>query len=333
MEEFSHNTTHVWGYDKTRCRKFAVNILDAAAENHFNSMPDDLNLEGEEKVAAELILAEMDDKCAAILRKLLGNLRSSKLLSPSAFPAFKLSEDQLRDLSWLAVIQTVRTKEFRESLVQFGLLTHKAMVDFFKETEEGEKLWNEKPEELSQVNLHMTEGTDKLQHFQMMFDEEFIGRLQKACLNKIWAIGVNTSEIPLCIGDHPVVMNSHRGRTAAWGARGVEVAMPISPDFVLVWMCPSLFPRDHTGISVADQIDCRTIPLKADHVTYYNSLAYLRSMQFVYQSTDNFSLFDEMAKNTHPENKNPFRIRAGMNAFGGELQLPTDYRSKGIPIS
>lgn len=333
LEEFSHNKTHVWGYDKVRNGKFGINILDAAAENDFNSMPSDMGLEGEEKVAAELILAEIDGKCATILRQLLGNLRAAKLLSPSGFPKFHLSHDVLADLSWLAIIQTVRTKEFRESLVQFGLLTHRAMVDFFKETEEGEKLWRKKPSELDQINLQMTEGTDKLQHFQIMFDNEFIGRLQNACLNKVWTIGVNTTSTPLCIGDNPVVMTSHTGQGSAWGARGVEIAMPISPDFILIWMCHSLFPRDNVGISLADKVDCRTIELKSDHVTYYNSMAYLRSMQFIYQSTDDFSLFEEMARNTHSENRNPFRIRAAMNAFGEELKLPPDYRKKGIPIS
>lgn len=333
LEEFSQNKTHVWGYNKVRSSKFGVNILDAAAENDFNSMPNDLGLEGEEKVAAELILAEVDGKCATILQQLLGNLRASKLLSPTGFPKFQLSQEALIDLSWFAVMQTVRTKEFRESLVQFGLLTHKAMVDFFKETEEGEKIWREKPKELDQINLHFTDGTDKLQHFQMMFDDEFIRRLQNACLHKIWTIGVNRTNIPFCIGDNPVVMHSRSGGGSAWGARGVEIAMPISPDFILIWMCPSLFPRDKMGISFAEKVDCRTIELKPEHVTYYNSLAYLQSMQFIYQSTDDFSLFEEMARNTHPENRNPFRIRAGMNAFGEELKLPPDYRTKGIPIS
>lgn len=333
LEEFSKNKTHVWCYDKVRSGKFGVNILDAAAENDFNSMPSDMGLEDEEKVAAELVLAEIDGKCAEILRQLLGNLRAAKLLSPTGFPKFQLSHDSLIDLSWLAIVQTVRTKEFRESLVQFGLLTHKAMVDFFKQTEEGEEIWRDKPVELDQVNLQMTDGSDKLQHFQMMFDDKFIGRLQSACLNKIWTIGVNTTGTPLCIGDNPVVMNSHTGRSSAWGARGAEIAMPISPDFILIWMCPTLFPRNSMGVSVSDEIDCRTIELNTDHISYYNSLAYLRSMQFIYQGTDDFSLFEEMARNTHPENRNPFRIRAGMNAFGEELKLPPDYRTKGIPIS
>lgn len=333
LEEFSNNKTHLWGYDKVKGGKFGVNILDAAAENDFNSMPNDMGLEGEQKVVAELIMADIDGKCATILRQLLGNLRAAKLLSPAGFPKFQLNYDHLDALSWFAVIQTIRTKEFRESLVQFGLLTHKAMADFFKETEEGEKLWKEKPQDLDHLNIQMTEGSDKLQHFQLMFDDEFIGRLQDACLKKIWVIGVNTTGTPLCIGDNPVVMNSHTGRAAAWGARGVEIAMPISSDFILIWMCPSLFPRNDLGVSFADSVDCRTVELKQDHVTYYNSLAYLRSMQFIYQGTNDFSLFDEMARNTHPENRNPFRIRAGMNAFGEELKLPPDYRTKGIPIS
>lgn len=333
LREFSSNRRHVWAYDKFKNKSFGVSIEDAAAENHFNTMPEELNLQGEEKVAMELLLAEIDSTCAEILKRTLMNLESWKYVSTKGYENYNINFDSLCELAWFAVHQTIRTKEFRERIAQLNFWSHKASIDFFKQTDDGEKLWSEKPKELNEFYLQMSESAHKFQHFLMMTNSKFISDLQQHCMNKVFSIGVNNTGTPFCIGDHPVVMKSHRGDAEAWGAQGVEVAMPISSKYILVWFCPTLLPRDKYGLPNDHQFDLKVFDIDLEMVHFYNSLAYSRSMQFVYQSVDDISLFEKMAKNSSSEIKNPYRARVSASVFGEEATIPSDYRTKGIVIS
>lgn len=330
LKNFSENKKALWAYDKTERNIHPVSIGDAGAETHFNSYPDDSGLQGAEKVAVELALSDMDSAFSAVLKDLIEGLNASKTISRTGFPNYLLDSKLLSELSYLAVFQTVRTKEFREELHQMELLSYKALFDFFKDTLEGKEILGNRS--LKGFNISLNDGADKLRQFDMMFKPEFIEKLVTHCENKVWTIGVNQTNKPLSIADNPVVMRSRIGSSAAWGAKGVEIALPVSSEYILLWTCPSLHSRDKYGVSTARDIDCRTVSLSESNVVYYNSLSYRESTRYIYQQTNDFTLFEDMAEKGHPDERNPYRQRASVNAFGKEFVLPADYKSKGIPL-
>ncbi|MEK2645263.1 DUF4238 domain-containing protein [Bdellovibrio sp. BCCA] len=319
LRQFSENKTHLWAYDKTTGKSHGSPIMDLGSENRFYSIPDKFLTKPGNNEFVEDIYEDIDTRSSKSLFEFLQNIKSAALLSPSGFPKYFIPDHLMHELGWLAVIQTVRTKEFREFSTQTKMLFQKAIFDWFLDSDQIKKISGKSKPELK---ITIEEGGEALEHSRAAFDEQLLNKLHDHCLNKIWTIGINNTNKPLLISDNPVVMTSHLGKPLAWGAKGTEVALPVSPNHLLIWTCPLALTQE-----VADNYDRRPFELHSDHIDYYNSLQTLQSTRYIYSARDDFSFCSDLLHDNESAFRDPLRSRAQINIGGDEYTVPRNYKN------
>jgi len=150
-----------------------------------------------------------------------------------------------------------------------------------------------------------------LAHAQYMFSEPFIEWVMRIFLSHVWLIGDNQTGQHLFTSDAPVTRSSAmRGCVIGYGARGIEIALPLSSRFMLMLFERSWFTQTRS------LKDGDVLMLDRDVVRHYNARQVCDSLRQVYCQEDQFELAIEVTKQ-FPEVCEPGRSRF---SIGGRFE-------------
>lgn len=284
LKNFTSDNDKLHVFDKLTGRSYVSTVEKAGHENNFNTV--DL---GSEKINFESIYQDFDDLTAAILRKVL-----------SFKNYFSLSLEEINDLATAVCIQEMRTKLPRTSIVGFA----KDMQAWISEL-------------YSKVGgaPHIAIPTDEESKILSLQKFEYLQDMITALLLK----GLMIVRVPegssLWTSDNPVLMDNHLPYgTPGFNARGGDIFMPVSKTTGIKFICRSsceklyetywkcILLKKHIPSDVEELFNAiyrdRIITLKKEHVDYYNSSQVQISSRFLYSSTPDFSMAEEMVKET-----------------------------------
>jgi len=215
-----------------------------------------------------------------------------------------LTQDQKRDLSYVAAIQFMRTKEFRQFLTE----TSQATIPLISPILENEIIdrinqFNPKLDEdsfnylksliLAKCNSNLLDVYDhRLSVIHANFLSERYEPVAEIFYNHIWMIGINTIDQPLFTSDHPVVLHAHKSSNGI-ASEGVEIAFPLNSKLILIMKEKQYFHRDK-------ERESRLFRLTLQDIEHYNRLQIYDSYRFVFCAEDQFDLVRSICQE-HPE--------------------------------
>ncbi|WP_040447153.1 DUF4238 domain-containing protein [Eubacterium ventriosum] len=193
-----------------------------------------------------------------------------------------LNDEQMDKISLYLALQQVRTKEFRQVIIEtyerMPLLLMKKMA---KSEEERELLNN--------IRLEWNdENQKKLLHAQMILDEENITKLALVFRDKYWMVLINETGMPFYTSDNPVVRYGHCGQMG-YGSRGIEIAFPINSRLILVL-------RDRDYFSTDGVLHKHFCKIDEENVIFYNALQVQQSYRYVFCKEEKFDLANDILK-------------------------------------
>jgi hypothetical protein len=169
-----------------------------------------------------------------------------------------ITANQKEAMSYFLTVQILRTRKFR-NLLQVVL--------------------NEKMAKLKQADL--------------MFNPANHNPITKKLKNHIWIIGINKTTQPFYTSDNPIVRRAHQTHPirsyTGFGSHGIEVAFPLSSQFIILMFEKTYFEQ-------FTDIDCKSIPLMADHIIEYNQLQVLQSNRQIYCMSNDFRVAEQLCQ-------------------------------------
>jgi hypothetical protein len=275
----SREDDFVWCYDKTNKKVFETNISNIASESYFYDW-----IKGNPEHSLESKLSEIESETALII---------SKILKDSTLSTINHEEKQ--KLSHFISIQLLRTKNQLEKLKDFQDVL-KGFLQMPIDT-------NLPVENLKTTFLSMlTEA------------EDFVPIL----MDKFWYL--LSSENTFLISDNPVgfqnIYNQTQTRgTLGFKSKGIEIYLPLSKNIVLCLFCRDVYDKtkyhasdDSTINDFLRQLNSE-VPVKCNsgNIENINSLQVLSSERFIFSSSNDFWLVEDMLKN-NPELKDGPRL-------------------------
>lgn len=132
-----------------------------------------------------------------------------------------LNDDQMNKISMYLAIQQVRSKEFRQTIVEtYEKLPLLMMKKMAKSKEERDLLKN--------IKIEWTnDNQKKLLHAQMILDQENVTKLALIFREKYWFVLINETDIPFYTSDNPLVRYGHCNEMG-YANKGIEIAFPIN---------------------------------------------------------------------------------------------------------
>jgi hypothetical protein len=289
---------HVWVYDKQTDRVFQASSKNVAAERGRY----DFDFEGV-PMTYEPSLAELEAKAATLTKRIV-EARSLSVLS---------AEDRAVLATFLS-IQLVRTNAARAQFRHIGTI----MADWVRESA------GDDPEARQAAEKFLgqpTESDERRRLAAMLHNapRDFGDLL----LQKVWSLAETSHRYPFLIGDHPVAMfnNIDHGPRGNVGVAvlGIEIYLPLSPEFQLCLYCPTLVAGLRAGQdifqspalpdelvqsirfakeSAREMVACfdsgSPCQWQPENVDYCNSIQILQAERYVMSCVDAFDMVREM---------------------------------------
>ncbi len=208
------------------------------------------------------------------------NIVASHTMTPKDAYTKKLiiPEENKAKIAYYLSIQYLRTKEYREKMIQLY--------------EKGAKLFLKKeladevdPEFLNGVDIKLKKSRINLYHNQQLLNTEFLEELSKSLLSHIWFLAVNETDKLFYTSDNPIVLFGHDEHQGL-KSRGIEIIFPITPRLALVMRELEYFKKDLVLYN-------KFVPISKDYVDFCNTLQVFQSYRNVFSKDNNF----EMASN------------------------------------
>ena len=285
LRRFSADGERVFVYDKVSNEVRISNVRDIAQQRYFYDIPQEVipaNLRPTmDRQMIERTLSEIEGDfntvVERVLRKVTKNSSVSRFLNLLTLGRRKtISRHDKEALCFFVALQYLRTREFR-LIIQDGLEQFEAairqripddQIQFFFDDFRG----------VNEVDVRM-------HHLSLMLDNNFVEELTRLLYGHIIVIGRNRSNHKLYTSDNPMVRQPHRRhpvlRNVGIGSPGIEIAMPLSSDYLLIFM-----EKNH--FAPLAQSDRKVVDLVEGNVEYYNSLQVRGCDRQVYCETDNF---------------------------------------------
>lgn len=197
-------------------------------------------------------------------------------------------------LSIYLALQIIRTKEFRENVIElYERLPMLLMKKMVKTKEEKEAL---DTFELKVKN----KNHKKLIHAQFLMNMDYVTDFAEKLSKKIWMIGYNQTGIPFLISDNPIVRYGHKG-AHGFNSKGIEILFPLNRNLILILKDPETFWYEK-------ELDNHFLKLDNEDVNFYNSLQVQQSYRCIFDKTGDFSLVEKIMK-SNPDLSNINRKR------------------------
>lgn len=288
LKRFANEKKQIWAFDKMSSNCFPSGPGNLAGENYFYDQADIDEAFGEKFM--EKSLDSIEGKFAPFRTTLLDDMENKRVASIDAETKFHLCE-------YLS-IQILRTKEHRQHILQMFNVMEQGLID---------KSWLTK-EQAKKMGFQMDPEKAKVFQIKQLMDNRGLkSALCESLGEHLCLIYKNATDMPFYTSDHPVakipnIISSVRS-FAGWGSKGIEIAFPLSPQYLLVLCERSYFQKmEHLNYQILELQDVQNI-------IYYNSLQVNDSYRFIYSSSPDFSLAQEMVS-AHKELSDPNRKRS-----------------------
>jgi uncharacterized protein DUF4238 len=269
LRRFSTDGERIYVFDKIRKEVRIASIRDVAQQRYFYDIPqevipDDLQ-QSMDRQAIEHSLSELEGYFNTVVERVLRKVTRRRLVKQLLHfitfgPTKVISRRDKRALSFFVALQYLRTREFRLT-IQDGLEQFEAAIRQRIPADQIEVFF----EDFREVN----EVDVRMHHLSLMLDNKFVHELTGLLYNHIMVIGQNRSTHKFYTSDNPMVRQAHRRhpvlRNVGIGSPGIEIAMPLTSDYILIFMESSHF-------APLRKSDRKVVDLVEGNVEYYNSL-------------------------------------------------------------
>ena len=286
----------LWAYDKSTAKSFETNIQSVAGERNFYEAEI-----GDRILSLEEGLSAMESKTAAIIDRILVQRSIGNL-----------SDDDRIQIAVFVAIQMRRVPNQRENLIAMNAAIRKALGDRDIHPDLVEGLSDMTPEEAKTMSLMILPEPN----------HEFPSHI----LDKTWLLFETEAATPFYISDNPVAMQNlvepkgpFRGNLGL-AVPGIEIYLPISSTMTLGFFCRSHEAVIRNGVDrmlsafIRDP-DSPTpgfgplldwmrafrkgtpLPSEAENVLNHNSLQVRQAERYVFSSSSDFSLVEDMIAN------------------------------------
>ncbi|MFD1735013.1 DUF4238 domain-containing protein [Bacillus salitolerans] len=202
-------------------------------------------------------------------------------------------EEDKATIAYYLAIQFVRTKEYREKIIQMYEKGTKLLLR--------KGLKNEIDSEfLESLEIKLKENRVNLIHNEQLIDTELLESFAQIFLKHIWIFAVNETENLFYTSDNPLVFYGHKEHQGL-GSKGVEIIFPITPKLALVMREVEHFQRDIPLYN-------RFIHIPKEYINFYNELQVIQSYKYIFSKGENLRLALELMEK-HPELKDINRSR------------------------
>lgn len=203
----------------------------------------------------------------------------------------RIHPEQRIDLSLYLSLQYLRTREARESLLQVSETLYKESFLAYLESKSPEI-------KVSREDFDIVIDDDKRASYHAMsiLNEDLRDNLATIIHDHYWVILKNETAMPFYTSDHPLVKRGHVKHPIlsmqGFSSLGVEIALPLNPEFILVIAEKTEFPqlKKHNG-------KLKTIN-KEENVVYYNRLQVKHSYRQIFSKNQDFDLAISMIEET-----------------------------------
>ena len=258
----------VWCYDKSNRKIFEPNISKIASESYFYDW-----IKGNPENSLETKLSEIESETALII---------SEIISNNSLTSLSLTDKE--KLSHFISIQLLRTKNQLEKLKDL----HNVLKGFIQ----------------MPIDVDLPEENLKVSFLSMIAEaESFVPIL----MDKFWYL--LKSDKAFIISDNPVVFQNTYNQSSLRGTLGlksigIEIYFPLSNNLVLCLFCRDVYnklkqnaPKDITINEFFNQLNSITpVDCSFENIENINSLQVLSSERFIFSSSNDFWLVEDMLK-------------------------------------
>ena len=292
LRRFHSDDGRLHVYDKWTRRSFVSSTRNVASEKRFYDITIDNKV-----VTLEPTMCEIEDAALGAINAVIDNASLAQL-----------SAETKNAIAHFFAMQIMRTRSARDVLSQ--------MQEGFR------KILPQKNLRESQLppGFFMDEQQLKL---SSLFNLRIANELVPHLLNKLWLLNQIPPDCSFFISDNPLARRNndppspHMGNNGL-ACPGIQVYMPLSPSLTLCFICETLIApfREHKklrmppgeSLPLLDAIDSREpLVIEPENVVYLNSLQVANATRFLFSSTGDFSLADEML-DANPELSHPPQV-------------------------
>lgn len=309
LRSFSNKKNQLWVYDKETDAVFPSNITNIASQNYFYDIPFEeifevISKDEKKELEEELLKVGFDikqegyesleqgieeffaTKIEGPYKKMLDKIRSRYTLNPKPLFSEALTLEERQHLSLLIAYQIVRSREFRESLIETQKGTMQALVDRIAKMQD-------KDYEYGSVSVERKHEFPIIDHAEVITGD-FPLELAQILINHCWIVGVNQTEMPFYTSDNPVIKVGHKRHPMesyeGYNSEGIEIALPITRKLILI-----MYERTYHKKIL--NLESSFVPLTdIRHIKYYNSLQVIQSNRQIYCPDKKFQLINSMKK-------------------------------------
>ena len=193
-----------------------------------------------------------------------------------------LSENDMAHIALYMSMQVLRSKEFRESMVELYERAPLLLMKKMAKTDEEKKMLDSFELKVKNKNYK------KFLHAQVLTDPEVAMHLAGDFGGKIWIIGYNKTDMDFLTSDNPIVKFGHNGYSG-FNSEGIEIFFPINTKLVLILKDPKYFWYESSNHN-------HFVEIPVEDVAFMNSLQLQQSYRYVFDKTGNFELVKGMMK-------------------------------------
>jgi hypothetical protein len=281
LKRFAEDGESIFAFDKFTQKAFRTNIENVACENYFYDLP-------EEDAAKVGIDPQIVEKALSDIESGFSNTIDAILKSAAPSRGRIIQDDQKLAMAYFITVQQLRTRETRNVFTEMSQRIGEMLLS---------KIPNVSPD---QYHIEVNKTAVSLSQSGFMFNPDILNLHISILCDHLWFVGINDTEHPLYTSDNPVVRRGHY-REAGLASKGIEIALPLDSKCILI-IC------EKTAFAQYANVDCKSIILDADNITYYNYLQVAECHRQVFCLSDDFHLAEQICSE-HPRIRMPDRPR------------------------
>jgi hypothetical protein len=232
LKYFADSQEQVYVFDKEKQKPFKANVKNVASQRFFYDLPLELLPEAEQLLEDPQIIEHFfSNKIEGPFLRILNSIRARFVMSMNPYKITAITPQEKNQLSILLTYQYIRTRDFRETLLDGQQLVMQVLTDKLASFEiEGY--------EPGSITVIRNKDYDSVKHAQFMFNPDSVHEFVKIFNNHIWIILVNNTDLPFFTSDTPLVKKGHFGEHGITSS-GIEINFPISNR-----LCLSIIDRE-----------------------------------------------------------------------------------------
>ena len=290
LKAFTDTNDQLFVFDKVIEKRFRANISDVSQHRRFYDLPAEcFGLEADTAYDPQFVehnLAERESILSKALTEFLAEAKEEK----------PIDQHHRFSLAYFIALQTLRTPLVRTVMKE----AWKRVKDHLAATEGPECVAPGSP---IFKQLDVPEFGWVKSQAAVMLNPIVAAQIMDPLVERVWCIGINKTGRPFYTSDNPVVKYAHidppPGMGFGIGSPGVEVALPLTPEIILIlW--------DGMALPEIANFDGQRLILDDVDIIFYNRLQVSGSERQVYCSTSDFALVEKMCRE-RPHLRDPNR--------------------------